>query len=572
MRKLLVILGIAIAVVVVVLAVVLTNLDSYLNENRDWLSAQSESALGRPVSFGEIGISLAGGLGVRVADLRIQDDPAFSKEPFVTASAIDLRVAILPALFGNIEVGHVVLRSPAISVVQTARGLSTSTLGGGKPAKPVEEAPDEAGLPAFSVARIEVSDGTLRYVNKIASPAAETAIEQLDFTASNVSPEGPVPFELAAAVLGAGQQNVRIAGELTDLQNPKLEFTLTSDALELGEGSADVVRDLEVRAQMSVPKAGPRVQATLRSPSGTFAATDYDDLAVDFKMQDQVATIEKLSAALFGGELGVTGRYDMRNADRPRFDVQTQLSSMRLGKIVASRSPESEGSMQGELGGALALAGAGSSWEQIRPGLTGRGNVLLVDGVLKDVNLADTALQGITGVPGLSNLLPPDLRSKYPQVFGVGDTIFENIDAKIEIGGGYANFRDFKLAARDYAVAGEGRYALDNRLDLSTVMTFSQSLSDDLVQAAAPMQYLRSPEGRVAIPVKLVGPLPGIKPAPDVAYIAKAVSRQAVGRLLDRALGVEKKEAPAEGEAEPPSAEGGASEVLKKGLGELLGQ
>lgn len=576
MRKLLIILGIAIAVVVGVLAVVLTNLNSYLNENRDWVSAQAESVVGRSVSFGEIGISLAGGLGVRVADLRIQDDPVFSKEPFVTAGAIDLRVSILPALFGNIEVGHVVLRSPAITVVQTARGLSTSTLGGGKRAKSAEEAPEKAGLPAFTVARIEVSDGTLRFVNKTASPAAETAVEQLDFTANNVSLAGPISFELEAAVLGASRQNVRIAGQVTDLKNPKVEFTLTSNALELrpgaGDGPADVVRDLEIRGQLSAPKAGPQVQATVRSPSGTFAGADYDDLAVDFKLQNQVASIEKLSTAVFGGELAVTGRHDMRNAKRPHFDLQTTLSSMRLEKIVAGRSPGKERAMQGELGGSLALAGDGSSWEQIRPSLTGRGNVLLVDGVLKDVNLADTALRGITGVPGLSNLLPPDLRQKYPQVFGVGDTIFENMDAKIDIRDGYANFRDFKLAARDYAVAGQGRYALDNRLDLSTVMTFSEALSAQLVQAAGPMQYLRSPEGRVAIPVKMVGPLPDIKPVPDVTYIAKAASRQAVGKLLDKALGVDERDAPPEGEAQKPSPEGAASELLQKGLGELFGQ
>ena len=194
--------------------------------------------------------------------------------------------------------------------------------------------------------------------------------------------------------------------------------------------------------------------------------------------------------------------------------------------------------------------------------------MVLTDGVLRDVNLADTALQGITGVPGLSNLLPPDLRQRYPQVFGVGDTVFENMDAKIDIRDGYANFRDFKLAARDYAVTGEGRYALDNRLDLTTVMTFSQALSDQLVKAAEPMAYLRSPEGRVAIPVRLVGPLPDIKPVPDVAYIAKAASRQAVGKLLDKALGVQRQKP--EGEAEKPSAEGAASELLKKGLGGLL--
>ena len=273
-----------------------------------------------------------------------------------------------------------------------------------------------------------------------------------------------------------------------------------------GDAPADALRDLEIKAQLSMPKAGPRVKATLRSPSGTFAGFDYGDLSVDFGLQDQVANIEKLSIGMFGGTLGATGRYDMRQAERPRFDLQTTLSAMQLAKIAASLSPKAKGSMQGELGGTLALAGAGTSWDQIRPNLTGRGNVVLVDGVLRDVNLAETALRGITGVPGLADLLSPDLREKYPQAFGVGDTAFENMDAKIEIRDGKAAFSDFKLAARDYAVSGEGTYALDNQLDLTTRMTFSQPLSESLVQAAKPMGYLRTAEGRVAIPVKLVGP------------------------------------------------------------------
>jgi len=157
----------------------------------------------------------------------------------------------------------------------------------------------------------------------------------------------------------------------------------------------------------------------------------------------------------------------------------------------------------------------------------------------------------------------------------VGDTAFENMDAKIDIHDGWAYFRDFRLAARDYAVTGDGRYSLDNQLDLSTVMTFSEPLSNSLVDAAKPMQYLRSPEGRVAIPVKLVGALPGVKPVPDVGYIAKAASRQAVGKLLQDALGGSKDEADVEGgagTAEPPSTEDAAKDLIQKGLGGLLGK
>ena len=119
-------------------------------------------------------------------------------------------MALLPALFGNIEVDHVVLRSPAITVVQTSKGLSTSTLGSGE--KPAAKSPaEDAGLPAFTIRIVEVSDETLRYLDKTASPAAETVVSHLDFTARDVSLAGPVPFELKAAVLGASRQNVRIA-------------------------------------------------------------------------------------------------------------------------------------------------------------------------------------------------------------------------------------------------------------------------------------------------------------------------------------------------------------------------
>jgi uncharacterized protein involved in outer membrane biogenesis len=571
-KKLLIVLAVVLVAFAGAVVFGLANLNSYLNENREWVASHAGSALGRSVSFGQIGISFTGGLGVRVEKLRIDDDPAFSRDPFVTAGAVDLRVALWPALFGNIEVGHIILRSPAITVVQTAKGLNTSTIGSGK--KPVEEAPAEGGLPAFLVRTIEVSDGTLRFINKTASPPAETVVAHLDFTASNVSLTGPIPFDVKAAVLGAAEQNVRIAGTVRDLQSPNAEFTLTSSKLELPASkqgaTPDSLHDLEIKGQVAVPQAGPKVKGALRSPSGTVGGFNYGDLSVDFGFQNQVATIEKLSIGLFGGTLGASGRYDMTRAEQPRFDLNTTLASMQLGKFATSLSPKAEGAMEGQIGGGLSLVGTGTTWTGIRPSLTGNGDLLLAAGRIRDVNLADAALQGITGVPGLSNLLPPELRQKYPQVFGSGDTVFENFDAKVAIRDGAMTFPRFNLAALDYGLTGEGTYALDNRLDLSTVMTFSRALSDELVKTAEPIGYLRDAEGRVAIPVKLLGALPTIKPVPDVTYIAKAASRQAVGKLLDKALGTQGQEAPAaQGTGEPPPASSPA-DLIRKGLGGLL--
>ena len=572
MRKLMLLVAIVLLIAVGGLAVIAFNFDSYLNDNRDWIAEQAEATLGRSVSFGEARISLQGGLSVRVADLRIGDDPAFASDPFVSADAIDLRVSIMPALFGNIEIGRIVLQSPSITVIKTARGMSTDSLGGdsqpSSKAEQGESAPDSE-VPEFLVSMIDIRNGTLRYVDKTAKPAAEQTIGRLDLRASNVSLSGPVGLDLKAAILDSDQQNIRIVAEVIDPENPTATFTVTSNRISLAPDGADEFRDLELKGKLDASKGAPQIDATLKSPKGSVGGATYADLAVAFNLRDQVATIERLSARAFDGEIEVSGRYDLRNASRPSFDLRSKLSGMRVEQLASSNSAKSDGSIQGELGAQLDLVGSGADWDQIKQTLRGKGGLQLVEGTLKDVNLADSSLQAVTGVPGLSNLLPPQLRNDYPQVFGVGDTVFEKMDAKIDVRDGFAYLRDFRLAARDYAITGNGRCSLDKRLDMTTVMAFSEALSERLVESAGPMQYLRSPTGRVEIPVKLIGTLPEVKTVPDVGYIAKAASRQAVGKLLTDALGGSDDESDA---SPTPTTESAAKDLLNKGLGGLFGK
>ena len=56
MRKSLLILGVIVGVIAVAIGLVLSHLNAYLNSHKDWLAAQVEGALGRKVSFSEIGV------------------------------------------------------------------------------------------------------------------------------------------------------------------------------------------------------------------------------------------------------------------------------------------------------------------------------------------------------------------------------------------------------------------------------------------------------------------------------------------------------------------------------------
>jgi uncharacterized protein involved in outer membrane biogenesis len=210
MRRVLLILVALFAVMTGAVVFAAMNLDAYVNRNRELVATRVAAALGREVEFGEVGISFADGLGVRVADLRVGDDPAFSREDFVRSAAVDVRVALLPALFGRIEVVRVVLRSPRVQLIQTKDGLSIdSFFGGGRAGAASVGAPEEAtagSSMAFMIMLLNVEDGELRFEDRTTKPPVELRVTRLDVEASELSMSQPLDFTLRAAVLGSKAQ------------------------------------------------------------------------------------------------------------------------------------------------------------------------------------------------------------------------------------------------------------------------------------------------------------------------------------------------------------------------------
>jgi hypothetical protein len=176
--------------------------------------------------------------------------------------------------------------------------------------------------------------------------------------------------------------------------------------------------------------------------------------------------------------------------------------------------------------------------------------------VLKGVNIAESVLGGLTGIPGLSNLISPKVRSKYPELFGIDDTVFEVLAGKMTLRDGQALFDEIALAARDYRLDGKGTIGLDKALDIGMTFVASQNLTGDLIRSAKEIQYLTDANGRFNLPLRLAGSMPSIRAQPDVQYAARQLASSLVqtglSKGLDALLG--KKRAPepvAQGGAEP---------------------
>ncbi len=243
------------------------NFDGYLQDNREWLAQQASDALGRPVAFDEVGVSFRGGLGARIGSLSVGDDPAFSKESFLQVGRADVVVKILPALRGRYELDRVVLDSPRVNVIRDSSGFNFDSIGQSGDGEPAAGASSPSGggsasgseaLP-FLVSMLEIRDGHFGFTDRTVTPASELAVEQLDFSASDVGFDSPVSIDLAMAVLGFSEQNVKVTGTVGPVGSPE---NAARSPLDLDVDLGPLIID---RAK-TLPVIGGSVPAELSSP------------------------------------------------------------------------------------------------------------------------------------------------------------------------------------------------------------------------------------------------------------------------------------------------------------------
>ena len=222
MRRLL-ILGAVLVVMAGAVFLAAANANRYLESHRDWLAEQASTALGRPVAFDAIGVSFRRGLGVRVSDVVIGEDSAFGKEAFLRATRIDAAIKILPALRGHYELARIEIDAPQINLIKSKGGFNFASIGGakGEPPPKAEAEPSPSRALPLLVSSLRIRDGRVQFVDRTASPASTLRVDQIDVSASDIGLDRPVSLEIAAAVLDAAGQNVRIAGSVGPAQSPE---------------------------------------------------------------------------------------------------------------------------------------------------------------------------------------------------------------------------------------------------------------------------------------------------------------------------------------------------------------
>lgn len=223
MKKLLKIVAIIIAVLIVIAVVLSFAIDA--NTFKPKLEAELTDALGRPVTVGNLSLSLFSG-GVSADNIAIADDPQFSKTPFVQAKSLTVGVEMIPLIFSKtINITELTLNDPQISLVKSENGQtwnfsSLGTKTGPSPttqtaatpstteqkpapsnAVPANSAP--ASQPNLSVAKLNVNNGRVT-ISKANSTEPVRVYDKVDIAVKNFSFTNSFPFDVTANLPSAG--------------------------------------------------------------------------------------------------------------------------------------------------------------------------------------------------------------------------------------------------------------------------------------------------------------------------------------------------------------------------------
>ncbi len=266
-----------------------------VNQFRGQIQAALQKQIGRQVALGQMNLQVIP-LAIRVADVRIEEDPNFATgRPFATAKGIRVRIALLPLLRRELQVQSLTLGEPSIELVRNANRhwnyetIVTLKTGGSS---------DSLQLSTFAIENGKVS------VSDIGVKNSRTEYDHIDMLLRQSAPGKPFHGKLTAHLDGSRKHAIELEGDGGPLQDKNTVF---KGRLTIEDASAGAV-------QRFLNQGRP---ATLDGVLGAVA-----DVVLSGSVMNVRGRMEMKKVRLQGKELSTPVRVE--------YDVQDNLTSGEL--------------------------------------------------------------------------------------------------------------------------------------------------------------------------------------------------------------------------------------------------
>jgi uncharacterized protein involved in outer membrane biogenesis len=401
---------------------------------------------------------------------------------------------------------------------------------------------------------------TLANVNAAMPGAKMPPLSNLSGTihmAGNSATAGPMTFNL-------GSGHAKLQALAHSLQPLKATYQFSADTVKIGELApsrqqlGEQVNQLQASGGLSRDGGALAATTNATSASGMVANVPYQNLALAAIYGGNRVTINSLKLNTFDGAIGASGFAGLAG-DRA-FNLKFNAGNIDVKKALEAQKAKAAETIRGRLTGNVQVAGAGASFDQIKPALRGNGSATLSDGKLVGVNVVAQALKKVGNVPQIGALVPASVVNNHPELFKSNDTDIQQAKLTFVLQGPRITTHDLTARTADYSILGDGWFDMDKNVDMAARILMSPAFSSELVAAKRNAAFLENRDKQLEIPLRIAGQLPKPAVLPDVNVLAQRAASNALQGKLGGFLG---KKAGAfgglfgKGEEPPPGSVGG---------------
>jgi len=494
------------------------------NQFRPTIEEKLSAALGRPVTVGNMSLSLLSG-SLAADDLSIADDPAFSKAPFLTAKSLKVGVEMMPLIMSKaLHVTGVTIENPEVSLVKNAEGKwNYSSLATEDSKAATKSAASSSASPDISIAKLELKDGRVT-VSSTTSPKKHV-YDDLQLQASDVSATSSVPFSLTAKLPGGGSLKVEgKAGPIDskDASMSPLDAKVSIQGMDLAgtgfiDASAGLAGLMDLNTTLASKDGEAHTQGTVKleklqvrkggAPSGVPVNVDFDS---NYDLRKSTGKLNSGVVKVGSAVAHLAGTYDL-HGESPVLDMKVEAEKMPVQDLQAFLPalgislPKGSSLQQGSLSANLKTLGPADK-------LVTTGTVGLYEAKLAGFDLGSkmAVLSSLTGTKSSA------------------DTSIQKLTSNIRVApeGIQTSAMDLVVPAIG-EVTGGGTMSADNNLDFKMVAALSSSGG---LGAVGGLLGGGGDKG-MKLPFRIEGTASDPKFVPDAGGVAKGMLGSLAGNL-----------------------------------------
>lgn len=220
-------LGIVVIVLIVLVVIALAVVPMFIDVNRyhDRIQAELSQRLGRPVSLGQMHLSLLPP-SFKADNVVIGEGAGFpSQHPFAEAQALNVSVVLMPLLQGDVQVNSLELDRPKIELIRNPQGVwNFASLGtppesanqrrsqaANQKPSPAQASSGQSAGQKFSLANVKITDGQVA-VTDYEKRQPRLVYDHIDLDVSGYAPNKAFTLQAAVHLPGQGNELLKLDG------------------------------------------------------------------------------------------------------------------------------------------------------------------------------------------------------------------------------------------------------------------------------------------------------------------------------------------------------------------------